>query len=117
MEFRDCFSMNSTENIQEGYRNGPLKNGFRIKQLQTTIIYANYVLTSVLMCTRIANTPFNYMITAQTLLAKCGGYRFQRLIPQFPALRKKYRIASMFIITRAVSTPRDVKRRESASMF
>ena len=24
--------MNSTENIQEGYRNGPLKNGFRIKQ-------------------------------------------------------------------------------------
>ena len=41
--------MNSTENIQEGYRNGPLKNGFRIKQLQTTIIYANYVLTSVLV--------------------------------------------------------------------
>ena len=69
------------------------------------------------LCPRIANTPLNYMITAQKLLAKCGGYRFQRLIPQFPALGKKYRIASMFIITRAVSTPRDVKRRESASMF
>ena len=64
------------------------------------------------LCPRIANTPFNYMITAQKLLAKCGGYRFQRLIPQ-----KKYRIASMFIITRAVSTPRDVERRESGSMF
>ena len=69
------------------------------------------------LCPRIANTPFNYMITAQKLLAKCGGYRFQRLIPQFPALGKKYRIASMFIITRAVSTPRDVERRESGSMF
>ena len=44
-------------------------------------------------------------------------YRFQRLILQFLALGKKYRIASMFIITRAVSTPRDVERRESGSMF
>ena len=78
--------MNSTENIQEGYRNGPLKNGFRIKQLQTTIIYANHI--PACLCTRIANTPFNYMITAQTLLAKCGDYRFQRLILQFPALGK-----------------------------
>ena len=69
------------------------------------------------LCTQIANTPFNYMITAQTLLAKCGDYRFQRLILQFPASGKKYRIASMFIITRAVSTPRDVERRESGSMF
>ena len=69
------------------------------------------------LCTQIANTPFNYMITAQTLLAKCGDYRFQRLILQFPASGKKYRIASMFIITRAVSTPRDAERRESGSMF
>ena len=44
-------------------------------------------------------------------------YRFQRLILQFLALGKKYRIASMFIITRPVSTPRDVERRESGSMF
>ena len=66
---------------------------------------------------QIAKTPFNYTITAQTLLAKCDGYRFQLLILQFPALGKKYRIASMFIITRAVSTPRDVERRESGSMF
>ena len=66
---------------------------------------------------QIAKTPFNYTITAQTLLAKCDDYRFQRLILQFPALGKKYRIATMFIITRAVSTPRDVERRESGSMF
>ena len=66
---------------------------------------------------QIAKTPFNYTITAQTLLAKCVDYRFQRSILQFPALGKKYRIASMFIITRAVSTPRDVERRQSGSMF
>ena len=69
------------------------------------------------LCTQIANTPFNYMITAQTLIAKCGDYRFQRLIIQFSALGEKISHRSMFIITRAVSTPRDVERRESGSMF
>ena len=108
--------MNSTENTQEGYRNGPLKNGFGLNNCKQQLFTLTMCLPACL-CPRIANTPFNYMITAQKLLAKCGGYRFQRLIPQFPALGKKYRIASMFIITRAVSTPRDVKRRESASMF
>ena len=66
---------------------------------------------------QIAKIPFNYTITAQTLLAKCDQYRFQRLIFQFPALGKKYLIAGMFIITRALRTPRDVERRESGSMF
>ena len=33
-------------------------------------------------------TPFNHTITAQTLLAKCDDYRFQRSILQFPALGK-----------------------------
>ena len=66
---------------------------------------------------QIARTPFNYTITARTLLAKCDDQRFQRLILQFPALGKNYRIARMFIITRAVSVPRDVERRESGSMF
>ena len=37
---------------------------------------------------QIAKTPFNYTITAQTLLAKCDDYRFQRLILHFPALGK-----------------------------
>ena len=83
----------STENIQY------LKNGSRIQKSQ------------------IAKTPFNYTIAAQTFLAKCDDYRFQRLTLQYPALRKSYHIASMFIITRVVSTPRDVERRESGSMF
>ena len=61
------------------------------------------------LCAQIARTPFNYTITARTRLA--------RLIPQFPALGKNYRIASMLIITRALSTPRDVERRERGSMF
>ena len=42
---------------------------------------------------------------------------FLKLILQFPAFGKKYRIAGMFIITRASCTPRDVERRESGSMF
>ena len=62
-------------------------------------------------------TPYNYTITARTLLAKCDDYQFQRLIVQFPASGKNYRIASVFIMTRAVSTPRHIERRESRSMF
>ena len=57
------------------------------------------------------------MITARTPLAKCDDYQFQRLILQIPALGKIYRVASMFIITRALGTPRDVERRESGSIF
>ena len=65
----------------------------------------------------IARNPFNYTITARTRLEKCDDYQFQILILQFPALGKNYRIAGMFIITRALSTPRDVERREISSMF
>ena len=61
------------------------------------------------LCAQIARTPFNYTITARTLLI--------RLTPQFPPLGKNYRIASMLIITRALSTPRDDERRVRGSMF
>ena len=44
MEFRDCTSLNSTENIQR-----TIKNDSRIKKMETTIIYINYVITSVLV--------------------------------------------------------------------
>ena len=81
--------MNSTENIQKGYRNGLSKTAVEFKNCKQQLF---------------------------TLLAKCDDYRFQWLILRFPALRKKYRSASMFIMTRAVSTPRDVERRESGSM-
>ena len=116
MKFRDCTSMNSTENIQEGYRNGLSKTAPEFKNCEQQLFTLTMCLPACLWA-QIAKTPFNYTITAQTLLAKCDDYRFQRLILQFPALGKKYRIASMFIVTRAVSAPRDVERRESGSMF
>ena len=114
MKFRDCTSMNSTENIQAGYGSGLSKTALEFKNRKQQL----FTLTmSACLWAQIAKTPFNYTITAQTLLAKCVDYRFQRSILQFPALGKKYRIASMFIVTRAVSAPRDVERRESGSMF
>ena len=116
MKFRDCTSMNLTGNVQEGYRNGLSKTALELKNCKQQLFTLTTCLPACLWA-QIAKTPFNYTITAQTLLAKCDHYRFQRLILQFPALGKKYRIASMFIITRAVSTPRDVERRESGSMF
>ena len=116
MKFRDCTSMNSTENIQEGYRNGLSKTGPEFKNCEQQLFTLTMCLPACLWA-QIAKTPFNYTITAQTLLAKCDHYRFQRLILQFPALGKKYRIGGMFTITRALRTPRDVERRESGSMF
>ena len=116
MKFRDCTSMNSTENIQEGYRNGLSKTALEFKNCKQQLFTPTICLPACLWA-QIAKTPFNYTITAQMLLAKCDDYRFQRLILQFPALGKKYRIASIFIITPAVSSLRDVERRESGFMF
>ena len=116
MKFRDCTSMNSTENIQEGYRNGLSKTAPEFKNCEQQLFTLTMCLPACLWA-QIAKTPFNYTITAQTLLAKCDHYRFQRAILQFPPLGKKYRIASMFTVSRALRTPRDVERRESGSMF
>ena len=116
MKFRDCTSMNSTENIQEGYRNGLSKTGPEFKNCEQQLFTLTMCLPACLWA-QIAKTPFNYTITAQTLLAKCDHYRFQRSILQFPPLGKKYRIAGMFTMTRALRTPRDVEQRESGSMF
>ena len=116
MKFRDCTSMNLTGNVQEGYRNGLSKTALELKNCKQQLFTLTTCLPACLWA-QIAKTPFNYTITAQTLLAKCVDYRFQRSILQFPALGKKYRIASMFIINRALSTPWDVDRRECGSMF
>ena len=112
--------MAGTQRCKRGF----VKKTREIKNSKTAIELKNckQQLSTLTMClpaclwAQIAKTPFNYTITAQTLLAKCDDYRFQILILQFPA-EKNYRIASMFITTRAVSTPRDVERRESGSMF
>ena len=116
MKFRDCTSMNSTEIIQEGYRNGLSKTAPEFKNCKQQLFTLTMCLPACLWA-QIAKTPFNYTITAQTLLAKCDHYRFQRSILQFPPLGKKYRIAGMFTVSRALRTPRDVERRESGSMF
>ena len=116
MKFRDCTSMNSTENIQEGYRNGLSKTGPEFKNCEQQLFTLTMCLPACLWA-QIAKTPFNYTITAQTLLAKCDHHRFQRSILQFPPLGKKYRITGMFTVSRALRTPRDVERRESGSMF
>ena len=116
MKFRDCTSMNSTENIQESYRNGLSKTAPEFKNCEQQLFTLTMCLPACLWA-QIAKTPFNYTITAQTLLAKCDHYRFQRSILQFPPLGKKYRIAGMFTVSRALRTPRDVERRESGSMF
>ena len=105
MKFRDCTSMNSTENIQRGYRNGLSKTALEFENCKQQLFTLTICLPPFLWA-QIARSPFNYTITARTPLAKCDDYQFQRLILQFPALRKNYRISSMFIITRVVNTPR-----------
>ena len=85
-----------------------LKTSIEFQNCNQQIFTLTMCLTTCL-CAQIARTPFNYTITARTRLA--------RLIPQFPALGKNYRIASMLIITRALNTPRDDERRERGSMF
>ena len=108
--------MNSTENIQEGYRNGLSKTALAFEICKQQLFTLTMCLPACLWA-QIARTPFDYTITAWTLLAKFKDYQFQRLILQFPTVRKNYRITSMFIVTRALSTPRDFERWESDSMF
>ena len=108
--------MNSTENIQKGYSNGVSNTALEFKNYKQQLFTRTMCLSACLWA-KIAKPSFNYTITTQTLLAKCDDYQFQRLILQFPALGKNYRIATMFILTQAASTPRDVEIIESGSMF
>ena len=59
------------------------------KTVNNTELFTLTMCLSACLWVPIAKTPFNYTITAQTLLAKCVDYRFQRSILQFPALGKK----------------------------
>ena len=103
MKFRDCTSMNSTENIQEGYRNGLSKTALGFENCKQQLLTLTMCLPACIWA-QITRIPFNYTITAQTLRAKCDDYQFQRLIVQFPASGKNYRIASVFIIIKTLST-------------
>ena len=74
MKFRDCTSMNSKENIQEGYRNGLSKTALELKNCRQQLFTLTMCLPACLWA-QIAETPFNYSITAQTLPTKCDDYR------------------------------------------
>ena len=65
MKFRDCTSMNSTENIHVGYRNGLSKTVLEFKNCKQQLFTLTMCLPACLW-TQIAKTPFNYAITAQT---------------------------------------------------
>ena len=108
--------MNSTENIQEGYRNGLSKTALGLKNCKQQLCTLIMCLPACLWA-QIAKTLFNYTITAPMLLAKMWWLSISKIDSSVSSIRKKYRIASIFIINQAVRTSRDVERRESGSMF
>ena len=142
MKFRECDSINSKENVHAGYRNGSrimcLQNSPKLwcryefivhKYLgpsKTALEFENckeelFTLTMCLptyLWAHIARNPFNYTITAQTLNScKIRWLSILEIDSSVSSIRKNYCIASIFIITRALSMPRDVERRESGFMF
>ena len=117
MKFRDCTSMNSTGNIQEGYRYWLSKTALEIESCKQQL----FTLTSCLQRACEVKLPGARLITRaqlNSLLTKCDDYQFRRLILQFPALGKKlsYR-EHVYHNPSSISTPRDVERRESGFMF
>ena len=107
MKLRGCTSMNATENSQEGYRNGISKTALELKNCKQ--LFTLTMCLPACLWAQIAETPINYSKMWWLSLTEIGS--------SVSSIAKKYRIASMFIITRAVSTPRDVERRQSGSMF
>ena len=104
MKFQGCTSMNSTENIQEGYRDG-------LSKIEFDKCQQSFTLTMCLpACLR------DYIARSPRLITRLQLRSFLQNVMTIN-FRKIYCIASMFIITRALGTPRDVERRESGSMF
>ena len=67
---------------------------------------------------QITTTPFDYAITKLgRFLQNVITINFRSRFFSFQHYEKNYRIASMLIITRPLTTPRDVERTESGSMF
>ena len=65
--------MNATENSQEGYRNGISKTALELKNCKQ--LFTLTMCLPACLWAQIAETPFNYSITAQTLPTKCDDYR------------------------------------------
>ena len=67
---------------------------------------------------QISTTLFDYAITKLgRFLQNVITINFRGRFFSFQHYEKNYRIASMLIITRPLTTPRDVERTESGSMF
>ena len=79
-----CASINSTDNIQESYRNGLSKSTLEFENCKQQLFMLIMCLP-VCLWAQIARTPFNNMITAWMPFAKCDDYQFQGLILEFPA--------------------------------
>ena len=109
MKFRNCTSMNLTENIQEGYRNRLSKTALEFENCKQKLFTLTICIPACLWAL-IARTPFNYTITARTLLAKCDDQQFQRLILQFPALRKKL----LLLLRKKLSHRKDIHHNPSS---
>ena len=88
MKFRDCTSMNSTENIQEGYRNGLSKTALGLKNCKQQLFTLIMCLPACLWA-QIAKTLFNYTITAPTLLAKMWWLPISKIDSSVSSIRKK----------------------------
>ena len=93
-----------------------LKNGSWLRKLYTTIIYANHVLISVLVSSN-CQDPVYLHDHSSDASCKIWWLSITEIDSSLSSIRKNYRIATMFIITQATSTPRDVEIRESVSMF
>ena len=66
MKFQDCNLRSSTENMQEGYRNGLSKTALEFEKLKQELPACFWAQT--------ARNPFHYTITPQILLAKCNDW-------------------------------------------
>ena len=75
------------------------------------------MLTSVLVYSNCQHPRLITRLQLRRFLQNVMTIDFRNWFFSFQHWEKKYRIASMFVITRAVSIPRDVERRESGSMF
>ena len=87
MKFQDWTSMNSTENIQESYRNRLSKTALEFENCKQQLFTLTMCLLASL-CAQSVRTPFNYTIIARTPLVECDDYQFLRSILQYTALGK-----------------------------
>ena len=115
MKFRDCTSINSTENIQEGYRNGLSKTALEFKNCKQQL----FTLTM-----RLAACLWAQILARPRLITRSQLRRFLQNVMTidfrdwFFSFQHKGKISyRKHVHHNPCSTHRDVERRESGSMF